>query len=185
MAPRFFSVLLLCLLCWINSFTQNIKITPYERSGGKSTPRYAETMAYCRQLASFSSFVKMESIGKSAQGRDIELLIIDKNHNFTPDAVHHSGNVVLMVQACIHAGEPDGKDAMQLLLRDLLVKGIHKELLDHVTILFIPIFNTDGHERFGPYNRINQNGPTEMGWRTTAQNLNLNRDYLKADAPEM
>jgi len=27
--------------------------------------------------------------------------------------------------------------------------------------------------------------PEEMGWRTTAQNLNLNRDYVKADAPEM
>ncbi len=185
MTLRFFSILLIGSLCWINSFAQDIKLTPYEKSGGKSTPRYAETMAYCRQLATFSPLVKMESIGKSAQGRDIQLLIIDKNRNFTPEAVHRSGNVVLMIQACIHAGEPDGKDAMQLLLRDMLVKGIHKELLDHVTLLFIPIFNTDGHERFGPYNRINQNGPTEMGWRTTAQNLNLNRDYLKADAPEM
>ena len=59
------------------------------------------------------------------------------------------------------------------------------ELLDHVTVLFIPIFNVDGHERFSKYNRINQNGPTEMGWRTTANNLNLNRDFLKADALEM
>jgi len=56
---------------------------------------------------------------------------------------------------------------------------------EKLTILFIPIFNVDGHERFGPYNRINQDGPEEMGWRTTAQNLNLNRDFLKADSPEM
>src|SRR6185436_19759709 len=57
--------------------------------------------------------------------------------------------------------------------------------LARVTVVFVPIFNVDGHERFGPNNRPNQVGPEEMGWRTTAQNLNLNRDYTKADAPEM
>jgi hypothetical protein len=57
-------------------------------------------------------------------------------------------------------------------------------LLDRVVVIFIPIYNTDGHERFGPFNRINQNGPAEMGWRATSANLNLNRDYMKADAPE-
>jgi len=60
-----------------------------------------------------------------------------------------------------------------------------KIFLDNVTLLFIPIFNVDGHERFGPYNRINQNGPKEMGWRVNANNLNLNRDFLKAETPEM
>ena len=72
-----------------------------------------------------------------------------------------------------------------MLIRDIVIhkKAIH--LLDNVTLLFIPIFNVDGHERFGPYNRVNQNGPEEMGWRVTAQNLNLNRDFLKADTPEM
>lgn len=57
--------------------------------------------------------------------------------------------------------------------------------LDHQVLLFVPVFNIDGHERFGRWNRPNQRGPEEMGWRTTAQNYNLNRDYLKADAPEM
>ncbi|MFH2056716.1 MAG: M14 family metallopeptidase, partial [bacterium] len=79
----------------------------------------------------------------------------------------------------------EGKDAGLTLLRDITVNGKYADLLDHVVVLFLPIFNVDGHERFGPYNRANQNGPTEMGWRTTAQNLNLNRDFLKADAPEM
>ena len=72
-----------------------------------------------------------------------------------------------------------------LLLRDLAVDPVRRRLLARVTLLFIPIFNVDGHERFSPYNRINQNGPEQMGWRTTAPNLNLNRDYLKADTPEM
>jgi hypothetical protein len=72
-----------------------------------------------------------------------------------------------------------------MLVRDITVEGKYPELLDHVTILFIPIFSVDAHERFTPYGRINQNGPEEVGWRTTAQNLNLNRDFLKADALEM
>jgi hypothetical protein len=93
--------------------------------------------------------------------------------------------VVVLVQAGIHSGEIEGKDAGLMLLRDIAVTKKFPELLDHVTVLFIPILNVDGHERFGPYNRINQNGPIEMGWRTTANGLNLNRDHLKADTGEM
>lgn len=90
----------------------------------------------------------------------------------------------MLVQACIHAGEVCGKDAGLRLLRDIAIHKEHAELLEGVTVLFIPIYNADGHERFGPHNRINQNGPREAGWRTSAQNLDLNRDHLKADAPE-
>ena len=185
MSSKILFSLIASILIGLNSFSQVVNLTPYELSGCKITPRYEQTMAYCRKLKSASPFLEMKSIGKSPQGRDIQMLIVDHNRNFTPAAVRKSGNIVLMVQACIHAGEPDGKDAGLMLIRDMLLNGKHKELLDHVTLLFIPIFNVDGHERFGPYNRINQNGPVEMGWRTTAQNLNLNRDYLKADAPEM
>jgi hypothetical protein len=92
---------------------------------------------------------------------------------------------VLLVQAGIHAGEIEGKDAGLALLRDLTVGGRYPHLLDETVLLFIPIFNVDGHERTSRYNRVNQNGPLEVGWRGTAQNLNLNRDYIKADAPEM
>jgi hypothetical protein len=79
-----------------------------------------------------------------------------------------------------------------MLFRDLAFPGMGDKtmapdptILQNISIVFIPVFNVDGHERFGPFNRINQNGPKEMGWRTTATNLNLNRDFLKADTPEM
>jgi hypothetical protein len=159
--------------------------TYYERSQYLGTPRYAETIAFCKKLDKASPILKYSTFGKSPQGRNLPLLIADKNGNFTPEAVRKSGNAVLLIEACIHAGECDGKDAGLMLLRDIAVYKKNLPFLDHVTILFIPILNTDGHERFGPYNRINQNGPEEMGWRTTAQNLNLNRDFMKADAPEM
>jgi len=113
------------------------------------------------------------------------LLVIDRHQEFDPGRSRERGKIVLLIQAGIHAGEIDGKDAGLMLIRDLVIHGRDPELLEKVTILFMPIFSVDGHERSGPHNRINQNGPEEMGWRTTAQNLNLNRDYLKADAPEM
>lgn len=159
--------------------------TWYEQSGCTATPRYEETIAYCRRLADASPWVSYESFGISPQGRELPLVIADKDGCFSPAAARRAGKIVLLVQACIHAGESDGKDAGLMLLRDIAISKIRPDLLDNVTLLFIPIFNVDGHERFGPYNRINQNGPAEMGWRVTARNLNLNRDYLKADAPEM
>ncbi|MFZ4740931.1 MAG: M14 family metallopeptidase [Bacteroidales bacterium] len=174
------------LLFTINTFAQQNSFTTYfEKSGYEETPTYNATISYCKLIDSASAWIKYLSFGKSPQGREMPLLIMDKNGNFMPESIKKSGNIILLIQACVHAGEPDGKDAGLLLFRDIAINKKMNELLNHVTILFIPIFNVDGHERFGKYNRINQNGPKEMGWRTTANNLNLNRDYLKADALEM
>lgn len=159
--------------------------TYFELSGGRETPRYAEVLAYCRRLAKASPRLHMTRFGVSPQGRDLLLMIADRDGLDTPAAVRAAGRRVLMLQAGIHAGEIDGKDAGLMLLRDIAIRDLHPRLLDDLTILFLPIFNVDGHERFGPDNRANQNGPVEMGWRVTAQGYNLNRDYVKADAPEM
>ncbi len=70
-------------------------------------------------------------------------------------------------------------------MRQLLDGKQSPGLLGRVTFVFVPVINVDGHERYGPNNRPNQNGPEQMGWRVTSQNLNLNRDWIKADAPEM
>ncbi len=159
--------------------------TWYEAHNKNSTPRYDETIAFSKRLADASPMLHYTSFGQSHQLRDLPLLILDKDGHFTPEAAHEAGKVVLMVMAAIHPGEPVGKDAGLELLRDIVIHGEHEDLLENVTLLFIPIFNVDGHERFGPYNRINQNGPEKMGWRTNAINLNLNRDFLKADTKEM
>jgi len=179
---------LLLLFCCISlfAFSQSDEwITYYESSNYLETPRYNETIEYCLKLDEASDMISYVSFGKSPQGRDLPLLIIDKNGNFEPSADRPNEKLVILIQAGMHAGEIDGKDAGLMFIRDLVIHNMYPELLDHLTLLFIPIFNVDGHERFGPYNRINQNGPKEMGWRTNAQNLNLNRDYLKADTPEM
>jgi hypothetical protein len=159
--------------------------TFYEVSGGTETPRYDETFRYSRMLADSSSLISMVEYGTSPQGRKLFGLMLDRNGLSDPVAIRAEGRIILMIQACIHPGEPEGKDAGLLFFRDVAINGLFRGLLDHVSVLFIPIVSADGHERFGPYNRINQNGPREMGWRTTPTNLNLNRDFLKADAPEM
>ncbi|HPK05365.1 MAG TPA: M14 family metallopeptidase [Bacteroidales bacterium] len=156
--------------------------TYYEKSGFLETPRYEQTVEFCQRLADYSPVVHYTNFGVSPQGRLLPLLIVDKDGHFTPGK---SSKTVLLIESGIHPGEPDGKDAVLMLIRDIVVYKKYNDLLENITILFIPVFNVDGHERFGPYNRINQNGPKEMGWRTTAQNLNLNRDFVKADAPEM
>jgi hypothetical protein len=159
-------------------------VTPFEISGGTRTPRYAETIAWCEQLAVSSPIIDMGSFGISPQGRPLPVMVADLEGRFSPSGAED--RVVILVQACIHAGESCGKDAGMILLRDMTEDPqLAADLLTGVTLVFIPIFNVDGHERFGPYNRANQNGPQEMGWRVTAQNQNLNRDYMKADQPEM
>ncbi len=159
-------------------------LTPAELTDYRETPRYDATIAYCQRLADASPFIEFQSFGKSGQGRDLPLLIASEDRAFSPDAAKRARKPVVLIQACIHAGEPDGKDAGLALLRDIAITKTHEGLLKNLVLLFIPIYNTDGHERSTPYNRINQNGPAEMGWRTTASYQNLNRDYMKADTPE-
>jgi len=162
----------------------NTWITPTEQSGFVTTPNYNETMNWCKKLATASPLISMVSIGKSPEGRDIFMMIATTEKIVTAAALKKSGKSILLVQAGIHAGEIDGKDAGMMLLRDIAFGG-KKNLLQNVNLLFIPILNVDGHERSSPYNRPNQRGPENMGWRTNAQNLNLNRDYAKLDTREI
>ena len=159
--------------------------TRAERSGFQSTPDYDETMRYVRQLEGASLWIRVESYGTSGQGRPLPLVIVSKDRAFTPAAARATGKPIVLIQNGIHAGEIEGKDASLALIRDLAVLRRRPELLDHAILLVLPIFSVDSHERRSRWNRINQNGPDEMGWRSTPIGLNLNRDYLKAETPEM
>ena len=159
--------------------------TPAEKSEYRTTPSYAETVAFLERLRdAHTDRVRIEPFGRSGEERELPIGIASKDGVFDPEAIHRSGRAVVLVQNAIHAGEMDGKDACLALLRDLLLDSGTGGLLDRVVFVFIPIYNADGHERRSPYQRINQNGPEEMGWRANATNLNLNRDYMKAEAPE-
>ena len=158
--------------------------TPAEKTNYRQTPNYADTIAFAKQLADASPAIEYRGFGHSGQGRELPLIIASETQTFTPEAAKEQRKAVVLIQACIHSGEPDGKDAGFALLRDIAISKTATGILNNVVLLFIPIYNADGHERSTPYNRINQNGPESMGWRTTSTYQNLNRDYMKADTPE-
>ncbi len=155
-----------------------------ERTNYDETGRYDEAVSFCRRLAAASPYARYLTFGVSGEGRALPLLVLSTDAAFTPAAAQQSRKPLVLVQNCIHAGECEGKDASLALARDIIITGTQADLLAHVNVLIIPIYNVDGHERRSLYGRINQNGPREMGWRTNATNLNLNRDYVKADAVE-
>ena len=162
-----------------------IWLTKAERTQWKQTADYEDVARYCRQLEAGSRWVKVASFGRTGQGRDLPLLIVSKDRAFTVEAARALGKPIVLIQNGIHSGEIEGKDASLMLVRDLAVLRQHEELLDSVIVLVVPIFSADAHERRSRWNRINQNGPEEMGWRHTPVGYNLNRDYTKLDAPEM
>ncbi len=159
-------------------------ITPAEKTGLNDTPGYDETVSYLKRLCAASRWFSLQEFGRTAQGRPLFVVVASSAGKATPEALRAGGKPTLLAQGGIHAGEIDGKDAGLMLLRDMAFRG-KKDLLDRANFLFVPIFNADGHERSSEWNRPNQRGPVHQGWRTTAQNLNLNRDYAKADSPEM
>ena len=160
--------------------------TVSERSGFHQTGRYDEVIALCDAFAAkYPHAVRCTDFGTTPEGRPMKLLVVSTAGALTPEAARARGLPVMLIQGGIHAGEIDGKDAGFLALRQVLDGQAAPGALDKQVLLFVPVFNVDGHERFGAWNRPNQRGPEAMGWRTTAQNFNLNRDYVKADAPEM
>ena len=158
-----------------------------ERTGFQETGRTDEVERLCAAMqAEWPGAVRSLEYGRSAEGRPLRALIVSRSGALDPRELQERRVPVLMLQAGIHPGESDGKDAGFIALRELLSENtLPADPLERQAVLFVPAFNTDGHERVGRWNRPNQNGPQITGWRATAQNLNLNRDYAKADAPEM
>ena len=159
--------------------------TTFEKSNCLETDDYEGTIAYAKQLAKQFKEVHYQSIATTAQGREVPLLIVDENGYTKPKKIRKSGKTIILVESCIHPGEPNGKDAMFLLIRNMLRGRENSDLLKNFSFLFIPVLSPDGLANFSPFNRINQNGPLEMGWRVNANGFNLNRDFTKLDTPEL
>jgi hypothetical protein len=160
-------------------------LTTGEKSDWNQTAPYAEAVDLAHRLERASRFVKVMEIGVTPEGRNTIALVVSKDRAFTPEAAAKTNKAVIMIQSGIHAGEIEGKDTVLMLVRDMTVSKRFAGWLDHAIFVIIPVFNVDGHEYFSPFHRPSQNGPQSTGLRATAQRLNLNRDYMKADTPEM
>jgi len=160
--------------------------THAERTGYVESGRAQEVDALVRAFSMrFPGQVRAERFGVTPEGRPLWVLAASADGTLTPPRARDRGRPVLFALAGIHPGEIDGKDAGFQLLRELLEGTTLPGVLRRVTFVFVPLFNPDGHEHASPHHRPNQNGPRVQGWRTTARNLNLNRDWMKADSPEM
>lgn len=182
---RWLCLAVLAAACTHHASVARDLTTTSERSGWLATGRHAEAVRLCHDFAiAYPAAARCETFGTSSTGRELVALVLSR-HGFDPAADARAGRPVLLIEAGIHAGEIEGKDAGFWLARDLVTGAALPELLDAATVVFVPIFNVDGHERFGANNRPNQRGPEEMGFRTNAAGLNLNRDFVKVDTPEM
>jgi len=160
--------------------------TVAEQSGNLRTGRYDEIERLCPAYQqTWPNQVRCFEFGRTPEGRPMLALVAAADGVLDAASAHRAQRPIVFMQGGIHAGESDGKDAGMFVLREMLDGNLAAGALSAVTFVFVPVLNVDGHERFGRWNRPNQVGPEEMGWRTTAQNFNLNRDYVKADAPEM
>ncbi|HLS79914.1 MAG TPA: M14 family metallopeptidase [Steroidobacter sp.] len=160
--------------------------TVADRSHDLRTGRYEEIQRLCPAYQrQWPDQVRCVEFGRTPEGRPMLALVASADGVLEAAQARRRERPVVLMQGGIHAGEPDGKDAGMRALREMLQGAVAAEALRGATLVFAPALNVDGHERFGPWNRPNQTGPEEMGWRTTAQNYNLNRDYVKAEAPEM
>lgn len=179
------SLLVLAILALQPAAAASLR-TIAERSGHKRTGRYDEIERLCPAYQqNWPTQVRCFEFGRTPEGRPMLALVASADGVLDAASAHRAQRPIVLMQGGIHAGESDGKDAGLYALREMLDGTAAPGALAATTFVFIPVLNVDGHERFGRWNRPNQVGPEEMGWRTTAQNFNLNRDYVKADAPEM
>jgi Zinc carboxypeptidase len=151
----------------------------------RETSHYADVRKFLDSLRDIRAPLSFGSIGKTSEGRDIPYVIASRPLVSTASEAKRLGRPIVYVQGNIHAGEVEGKDALLALLRDLTVSS-KPNVLDSIVLIAVPIYNADGNERFAPQsvNRTEQNGPEVVGVRPNAQNFDLNRDYVKAEAPE-
>jgi murein tripeptide amidase MpaA len=161
------------------------QLTVAERTHGARTSTHAEVLAFIDSLQQHGAKMTVGTLGESPEGKRIPFVILARPLVSTPAQAHATGKPILYVEANIHAGEVEGKEAVQELMRDFTL-GYLRPLLDSVVVLFVPIYNTDGNDWMGPndINRGEQEGPPMEGLRANGQGYDLNRDYVKQDAPE-
>ena len=172
----------LCLILIYTLLFSQSHQTTFERSAGLETCHPENVLAYYQSLSKSFPSVKINKVGEGDSGKPIYTVIVSSDG--ISSAEHLNNRAVVFINNGIHSGEACGIDASQMLARDLAKKMQNGEYKNIVAVI-VPVFNVGGHTNFSPYNRVNQNGPVNMGFRANAKNYNLNRDFLKAETQNM
>ncbi len=173
---KFFPATWISLMLCFPAYAQ---LTPFEQSSDKNyTANYTQIITYYRQLSQKYNQVKLINYGTTDVGKPLTLVVLSKDRVFDPALIKKQNKRVLLINNGIHPGEPEGIDASMMLVRDLLKNN---KLPKDVVLCFIAVYNIDGCLNRG-VSRISQNGPRAYGFRGNARNLDLNRDFIKADS---
>lgn len=154
--------------------------TIFEQSAGKQTVTYEECIRYYTALDAAYSTIQIKQFGLTDAGYPLHLVLFSNDRTHDPTIWHKKNKLVIMINNGIHPGEPDGIDASMMFLRDLATGKIKAP--DNVVLGIIPVYNIGGSLNRTPFSRVNQNGPESYGFRGNAQNLDLNRDFIKNDS---
>jgi hypothetical protein len=159
-----------------------IPTTPFESSNGKASATYRECIAFYKQLANKSANIQWKTMGQTDAGLPLNLVLFSSDKQFNPNKWKEQEKLVIFVINGIHPGEPDGIDASMMLLRDMVTGKVKAP--NNVVLAILPIYNIGGSLNRGSFSRVNQDGPLAYGFRGNAQNLDLNRDFIKSDSKE-
>jgi Zinc carboxypeptidase len=171
-----------CLLVFIQTLHAQLPVTRYETSGGKESVTYYEAIKAWKQIDKASTIVQMLTMGLTDAGEPLHLILVSADGNFTPQQWKQKNKVVILINNGIHPGEPDGIDASIAMVKDIVSSKL--KLPANVVLAIIPVYNIGGSLNRTVNYRIDQNGPTEKGFRGNSQNLDLNRDFIKCDSKE-
>src|ERR1700744_5122801 len=172
---KLLSALIACLIF----YTANAQLTPFELSKDKNyTATYNEVIAYYKKLSTTNPQMKLINYGRTDGVKPLTLVVLSRDKVFDPALIKKQNKRVLLINNGIHPGEPEGIDASMMFARDLLKK---KTLPKNVVICIVALYNIDGSLNRG-VSRINQNGPSSYGFRRNYRNMDLNRDFIKADS---
>lgn len=186
------SAALLCALPWLAALpaaapgqtNDGALLSRAESSNYEETSRHEDVLRFFNELQQRSPLLRQQIFGRTQEGRALPLVILSDPPVAQPREARASGKPVIFVMANIHAGEVEGKEAVQHLARRILTGDLHP-LLDKLIILIAPDYNADGNEQISTTHRTAQNGPIGgVGIRENAMGLDLNRDYMKMEAPE-
>ncbi len=173
---------LLITLIFVSNIIFPNYLTVPEKTNFQKTSLYKDVMEFIYKMKKISPEIKLSTLGYSSEGKKIPLVIISKDKVSSPAHMRSLNMNSILIMANIHAGEVEGKDASLMVIRDIAL-GKTKGLLDNQVILFIPIFNVDGNDKLG--NNRRDDGPELAGVRYNGQHLDLNRDYIKLESPEV
>jgi len=175
---KFFIIQAIIIVCSVQD--AKAQKTVFEKTNGIETSTYPEVINFYRMLAHGSDQIKIETGGLTDAGIPLHTVLVNSEKKFSPKQWHDQKKVVIMILNGIHPGEPDGIDACMMLVRDIAAKKII--LPKNIALAIIPVYNIGGALNRSAFSRVNQDGPSEYGFRGNAQNLDLNRDFIKSDS---